>query len=172
MTRFFATPIHKSIQKGGVAEGARGGRKRRAVRTQRASDVDSLLAGRRRLHVSGFQEAPLLVQKAASRSCLRKCLRIFTDNHTPHLTDREPSHPCPAMRVHLHPRRAANPLSKRHPISHTNLTRTPEPTSCSSSSNARSVGEFKESSRSCQADCDVRAKKICGSYDRCAGHFP
>jgi hypothetical protein len=54
---------------------------RRAVRKRRASDVDLLLAGRRRLHVSSFQEAPVLAQKAASRSCLRTCLRIFTDYH-------------------------------------------------------------------------------------------
>ena len=71
-----------------------------------------------------------------------------------------------------HQRHAMHPLSKRHPISQTNLTRIPEPASCSSSSNARSVGEFKESSRSCQADCDVRAKKNCRSNDRCTGHFP
>ena len=58
------------------------------------------------------------------------------------------------------------------PYRNRNLTRIPEPASCSSSSNARSVGEFKESSRSCQAECDARAKKICGSSDRCAGHFP
>ena len=67
----------------------------RAVRTQRASEVDSRPAGRRRLHVSISQETPLLAQKAASRRFQRTCLRIFTENHTPHLTDREPSRSLP-----------------------------------------------------------------------------
>ena len=145
----------------------------RAVHKQRAPEVDSQPVGRRRLHVSSFQETPLLAQKAASRSCLRTCLRIFTDYHTPRLTDREPSH---SLARHcgciLRPRRAVHPLSKRHPISQSNLTRISEPASCSSSSNARSVGEFKWSSRSCQADCDGRAKKFCESNDRFTGHIP
>ena len=133
----------------------------RAVHKQRASEVDSPPAGRRRLHVSSFQEAPLLAQKAASPSCLRKRLRIFTDNHAPHLTDREPSH---SLARHcgciLRPRRAVHPLSKRHPISQSNLTRISEPASCSSSSGARSVADCRCASRSCQAVCDARRKKF------------
>src|SRR5438093_5706890 len=47
-----------------------------------------------------FLEAPLLVQKAALRSHLRRYLRIFTDDPVPHLPDRETSHsltrPCAA----------------------------------------------------------------------------
>jgi hypothetical protein len=133
----------------------------RAVHTQRASKVDSQPVGRRRLHVSSFQEAPLLAQKAASRSCLRKRLRIFTDNHTPRLTDREPSH---SLARHcgciLRPRPAVHLLSKRHPISQSNLTRISEPASCSSSSDARSVGECRCTSRSCQAVCDARTKNF------------
>ena len=140
---------------------------------QRASEVDSQPVGRRRLHVSSFQEAPLLAQKAASRSCLRKCLRIFTDNHTPHLTDREPSH---SLARHcgciFRPRPAVHPLSKKHPISQTNQTRTSEPASCSSSSGARSVGDSKCASRSCQAVCDARITKNLRIDDRCAGHIP
>ena len=140
---------------------------------QRASEVDSQPVGRRRLHVSSFQEAPLLAQKAASRSCLRKCLRIFTDNHTPHLTDREPSH---SLARHcgciFRPRPAVHPLSKKHPISQTNQTRTSEPASFSSSSGARSVGDSKCASRSCQAVCDARIKKNLRIDDRCAGHIP
>ena len=133
----------------------------RAVHKQRASEVNSQPVGRRRLHVSSFQETPLLAQKAASRSCLRKRLRILTDNHTPHLTDREPSHSLARHRgCILRPRRAVHPLSKSHHISQTNQTRIAEPTSCSSSSDARSVGECKCVSRSCQAVCDARAKKI------------
>ena len=132
-----------------------------AVRKQRASKVDSQPVGRRRLHVSSFQEAPLLAQKAASPSCLRKRLRIFTDNHATHLTDREPSHSlarqCGCI---FRPRRAVHLLSKRHLISQSILTRTSEPASCSSSSDARSVGECRCTSRSCQAVCDARAKKL------------
>jgi hypothetical protein len=63
---------------------------RATVRTQRTPEAT------RRLPVEDVCTSPVsknprfLVQEAASRFCLRKCLRISTDNHAPHLIDREP----------------------------------------------------------------------------------
>ena len=64
------------------------------------------------------------------------------------------------------------PFRRDTPYRKLNLTRISEPASCSSSSDARSVADCRCASRSCQAVCDARRKKICKSNDRCAGHIP
>jgi hypothetical protein len=46
--------------------------------------------GRRHVHVFCSREVPWLAQKAASRVCLRRCLRILTNTHALQRPDRDP----------------------------------------------------------------------------------